>query len=83
MTKIKNITENNNKIDITQTEGPTSTDFYFGEEEKISSFIEKIGVRTYSVTLNDLNCNTTYQYRAYAENSAGKGYSDWATFTKP
>lgn len=80
MTRIINITDNN-KIDINQTEGPTSTYFYFGEEEKISSFTEKYGVGIYYVDLTGLNCNTTYQYRAYAENSAGEGTGDYEDFT--
>ena len=80
MMKIINIADNN-KRDITQIEGPISADFYFGEEEKISSSNEKIGVGTYYVTLTGLNCNTTYQYKAYAENSAGEGIGEYEDFT--
>ena len=80
VTKIKNITENNKLEEISEAEDLNSTDSYF-EEEKISSIIEKIGVGVYSVTLTGLSCNTTYQYRAYAENSAGEGTGDYEDFT--
>jgi len=79
--RIINITENNKIGEISETESPASADFYFGEEEKISSFTEKYGVGVYHVDLTGLNCNTTYQYRAYAENSAGEGTGDYKDFT--
>jgi hypothetical protein len=40
-----------------------------------------IGVSSFSDTVTDLTCNTTYNYRAYATNSAGTGTSSNATFT--
>jgi hypothetical protein len=81
VTRIIDITENNKIGEISETESPVSADFYFGEEEKISSIIEKIGVGVYSVTLTGLSCNSTYQYRAYAENSAGEGTDAYRDFT--
>ena len=39
---------------------------------------------TWSLTLTDLIPDRNYEYRAYAENSAGKGYGDWDPFkTEP
>jgi hypothetical protein len=40
-----------------------------------------IGVSSFSDTVTDLTCNTTYNYRAYATNSAGTGTSSNTTFT--
>jgi hypothetical protein len=40
-----------------------------------------IGVSSFSDTVTDLACNTTYNYRAYATNSSGTGTSSNATFT--
>jgi hypothetical protein len=80
VTKIKNITENSKPEEISEAEDLNSTDSYF-EEEKISSFTEKYGVGIYYLDLTGLNCNTTYQYKAYAENSAGEGTGDYEDFT--
>ena len=38
------------------------------------------GIGAFTASLTNLNCNTTYHYRAYATNVAGTGYGDDASF---
>jgi len=78
LTSIEDVTENNQIEEISATEKPVKTDFNF--EEGISLSTEKIGVGTYYVNLTGLSCNTTYQYMAYAENSAGEGLGEIEEF---
>ncbi|MFO0955384.1 MAG: 6-bladed beta-propeller [Candidatus Saccharibacteria bacterium] len=72
------VTDEGNEIPSTGVEygldnsyGATSTGSYYGVNTDSNAY------------LYDLTCGTTYHYRAYAENSAGRAYGEDRTFTLP
>ena len=64
-------------------ETPTEVGFQYGEDTEYGTSVESDNYSsgTFSYDLSDLDCNTTYHYRAYATNSAGTTNGSDTTFT--
>jgi len=80
-TKIEDSTETIRIEAISETESTASTEFYFGEENEVPCNIMEYGVGVYKVTLTDLSCGTPYEFRGFAENSAGEGTGSYHEFS--
>jgi hypothetical protein len=69
------------RIDDTGGEDPFNFDFYYKLKSRGPEIVVKYGAGNYHYDLTGLTPGTAYEFRFWAENSAGRTYGDYLDFT--